>query len=236
MSGRAIVHQFPPSPYAEILRRVLVQLEIPFDVRDYLPVTAEQEAELHALQARAHHAQLPILERHGEFYGDSFLITKMLVEEQPALAARIYPPDPVTRAVVSAFQTSADGWWLRPEGQHFTEEYRAMKGEAEAARILAKDHQMRHIVLTTWDAMLAQRPFLAGEAYTMADIAVVSHLNANISIAKFVHSAVEEGIEVPFDVELWPRWELDPEAYPHLRRWFDRCNAREFTESPVPAT
>ena len=235
MPAPMIVHQYAPSPHCEKLRRVLVRLEIPFTVKDYLPLSDEERATIRELADRAQHNQMPVLERDGQLYGDSFLITQMLLQEYPERAERIYPADPVQRTIVYGFETSADGWWLRPEGQHLTPEYCEMKGPEHAARIVAKDRRRRDIVLHTWNEALERQAFLTGDSYNMADIAVISHLNANLTIAKFVQSATEAGMQIPFDRDLWPVWEIDAAEYPALRRWHDACNAPEFTDSAVAA-
>lgn len=233
MSAPWIVHQYPPSPYCERLRRVLVRLDLPFELRDYLPLSPEARQELRAFADRIGHNQMPVLQRGEEYLGDSFLITERLLTEYPDRAERLYPADPARRAVVYAFERAAESSWLRPEGQHLTAEYQAMKGEAHARRIVDNELRGRESVLAAFDRAVATQPFLTGEAYTMADIAVVSHMNSRVAIAEFAAQAAEAGVQVPFDLELWPRWELDGARYPHLRAWFDRCNAPEYTTSPA---
>ncbi len=231
MSAPWIVHQYPPSPYCEKLRRVLVRLELPFELHDYMPLNEEARQEVRAFADRVQHNQMPVLERDGEFLGDSFLITQQLLREYPDRAERIYPADPTARAVVHAFELTGEAWWLRPEGQHLTAEYQEMKGADHAARIVRNDLATRDIVLETWDAALAEHTFLTGENYNMADISVVSHMNSRIAIAAFAASAAEAGMQIPFDTEQWPLWDVDGDRYPNLRRWFDTCNAAEYLES-----
>jgi len=235
MAGSWIVHQYAPSPYCERLRRVLVQLELPFEVKDYLPVSDEARRELRAFADRVGHNQMPVLERDGSYYGDSFRITEMLLQEYPDRAGRIYPGDPVHRAIVHAFVLSSEAWWLRPEGTHGTADYKRAKGAEHVQRILATDYHRRDALLHDWDAALAVQPFLTGDAYNMADIAVASGLNTRINIAKFAKQARESGMKTPFDPELWPLWDVDGARYRNLRRWFDECNTPRYTEAAVPA-
>lgn len=235
MSTPWIVHQYALSPNAERLRRVLVRLELPFEVEDYLPFDAEGRAKVAALVERAGHNQMPVLERDGAYFGDSLAITEMLLEEYPERAERLIPADPAQAAAVHAYMLAGDSGFLRPEGKFLTDDYRQRKGEAHVEKIINFAHQRGAWALSAWDRALAHQPFLAGEAYSLADIGVVPYITARIAIPQLIEQAVAAGMPTPFNPEQWPAWDLDAATYPHLRAWFDRCNTAEYTESRVAA-
>lgn len=235
MSTPWIVHQYAPSPNCERLRRVLVRLELPFVVKDYMPFSPEQRAERDAFAQRAGHNQMPVLERDGRYMHDSILTTQALCAEFPDRAHRVFPAAPGVAAQAHAWLLASEASWLRPEREHWTAEYRKTKGEAFARQIVVNDHQRREFHLTAMEAALAEQPFLTGEEYSMGDIGMMSVLNARINLPRMLHSLREAGQEIPFDLVLWPLWDLDGDRYPHVRAWYERCNQPEFTESQVTA-
>lgn len=235
MSTPWIVHQYDLSPNAERLRRVLVRLDLPFEIRSYVPFSAEGQAEVKDLVARSGHNQIPVLERDGAYFGDSLAITAMLVEEYPDRAELLYPGGPGQVAAAHAFVLAGDSGFFRPAGKFLTAEFQERKGADHAAKILAFGEQRRDGVLHAWDAALATQPFLLGEAYSMADIGVAPYLNATIQLPKLIHAMAAQGTKLPFDPEQWPEWDVNGATYPHLRGWLDRCNAAEYTDSRVAA-
>ena len=235
MSTPWIVHQYAPSPNAERLRRVLVRLELPFEVEDYLPFDAEGRARVAELVEKSGHNQIPVLERDGQFYGDSLAITEMLLQEYPDKVELLYPANPTQAAAVHAYVTAGDAGLFRPEGKFLTADFVQRKGEDHAAKILRFGHARREATLAAWDHALLHHPFLVGDAYTMADIGVVPYLNATIALPKLIHAMAEQGIQTPFVPEQWPLWDIDVSVYPQLSAWIDHCNAPEFTESGVAA-
>ena len=235
MSTPWIIHQYAPSPNCERLRRVLVRLDLPFETKDYMPISDEARAEVRAFAERAQHNQMPVLERDGKLLSDSIVITEQLLREYPDRAHRVVPADPALAAQAHGFLLASEAGWLRPEASHYTPEYRERKGEEYVTRILANDHQRREWHLRALDATLADHPFLVGDKYSLGDIAMASVMNARINVARFAQSLAESGTPSPFAPEQWPLWDLDGDTYPHLRAWFDTCNAPEFTESVVAA-
>ncbi len=235
MSTPWIVHQYSLSPNTERLRRVLVRLELPFEVQDYLPFSPEEREKIAALVKRSGHNQMPVLERDGTYYGDSLAVTEMLLAEYPDRAERLLPADPAQAAVVHAYLLAGDSGFLRPEAKFLTADYRKNKGEEHAQKIVQFAHQRRTWVFAAWERALENQPFLAGDDYTLADIGVVPFINARIAIPQFAKRMADQGSQSPFDLELWSEWDLDANTYPNLRAWVDRCNAPEFTESTVVA-
>lgn len=235
MSKPWIIHQYAPSPNCERLRRVLVRLDLPFELQDYLPFSPEEREKISALVERSGHNQMPVLEVDGKYYGDSLAITRWLLENYPDRATRLMPADKVQAAAVHAYMLAGDGNYLRPEVSYLTADFRAHKGDDHAQKILAIAHQRRDWALGAWDAVLADRAFLVGEDYSLADIGVVSYVNSRIAIPQMAKALAEQGIKSPFSLEMWPEWDLDGATYPNLRTWLDRCNATEFTESGVHA-
>ena len=235
MSTPWIVHQYSLSPNAERLRRVLVRLDLPFELEDYLPFTAEERERIAALVQRGGHNQMPVLERDGQYYGDSLAVTEMLLAEYPDRAERLLPADPAHAAAVHAFMLAGDNGFLRPEAKFLSADYKKNKGEDHAQKIVQFGHQRRDWALAAWERALAVQPFLAGTEYSLADIGVIPYLNARIAIPRLAKQMAEQGIKTPFDPELWPEWDLDAAVYPNLRAWAERCNAAEYTESGVAA-
>lgn len=225
-NGKMIVHQYALSPYCEKLRRVLKALEIPFEVRDYMPISPEDRAAQAELVEKSGHNQMPVLERDGTYTADSFLITKALLEEFPDRAERIYPADVAQRALCYTIEFAAESVFT-PEGRYNTAEYKARKGEDHAEKIIEIAVERRDEILKTWDAMLAEQPYFLGDKETIADMSVVSHLNAKIKVPVVFRQLKEAGhLPDGFDLSNFPLYELDP-GLKSMHAWCDRMKATE---------
>jgi len=138
----------------------------------------------------------PVLELEtGEFLVESNAILLYLAEGTPLL-----PDDPVRRADVYRwlFFEQAD---VVPSmgGLRFRLVTGRIDPDGEAAR---QRRELSSETLATLDAVLAERPFLAGEEYTAADIGVFA----------YVHVAPEAGIDL--------------ERFPNVTAWLDRVRAQ----------
>jgi glutathione S-transferase len=153
----------------------------------------------------------PVLElESGEFLVESNAILLFLAEDTPLL-----PEDPVARADVYR--------WLFFEQADVVPSMGGLRfrlitgridpdGDAARRRRAASDD-----TLAVLDAVLAERPFLAGDAYTVADIGVFAYVHvapdAGIDLARFAN------VIVWLDrVRAQPGYANDLEPYPENAR------------------
>ena len=146
------------------------------------------------------HGKVPVIEDDGAVVWESHAILRYLAAKHGA--DRFWPADPAARAPV-------DGWmdWaqtaLQPAflGGVFWGFYRTPEAQRdEAAVTKALDQTAR--CLTLVDARLADRPFVDGDAVSLADIAIGTHLYRY------------------FELEI-----LRP-SLPRLEGWYDRLRDR----------
>jgi glutathione S-transferase len=144
----------PRCPYCARVRIVLAEKEIPFDV-----VEIDLSDRPGWLYEKNPAGRVPVLEEDGRPLPESVVIMEFLEERYPF--PPLLPADPADRALARLRIFRDDD---------LTDPYYAFRRGAEGAE--AELHE----ALGKLDASLAERPFLGGAAYGLADIAYVPWL------------------------------------------------------------
>jgi glutathione S-transferase len=178
----------PRCPYCARVRIVLAEKEIPFDV-----VEIDLSDRPGWLYEKNPAGRVPVLEEDGRPLPESVVIMEFLEERYPFPA--LLPADPADRALARLRIFRDDD---------LTDPYYAFRRGAEGAE--AELHE----ALGKLDASLAERPFLGGAAYGLADIAYVPWL---------LRARDMLGIEL--------------EPFPALRAWLARLEERPAVAAEV---
>lgn len=179
-------------------RRVLMvaeQLGLPLDIVQVDLMSESERARLHEINPNG---KLPVLDDGGFLLWESCAIMQYLCDITPGQT--LYPQDARERADVNR--------WLFWGSQHFAETvsilsfenlWKAMigMGEPDPAEVARAEGQLKQLGAVL-DTRLAERDWLAGDALSLADIAVVAPL-------MYLDQA-----------------RLPLRGFPHLMRWFDR--------------
>jgi glutathione S-transferase len=148
------LYDAPRCPYCARVRIVLAEKEIPFEV-----VEIDLSDRPGWLYEKNPAGRVPVLEEDGRPLPESVVIMEFLEERYPF--PPLLPADPADRALARLRIFRDD---------ELTDPYYAFRRGAEGAE--AELHE----ALGKLDASLAERPFLGGAAYGLADIAYVPWL------------------------------------------------------------
>lgn len=153
-----------------------------------------------AFRAMNPHGKVPVIQDGAAVVWESHAILRYLAAAHGA--DRFWSPDPAARTLVDGWMDWAQtalqpaflsgvfwGWYRTPEAQ---------RDEAAVARALEQTGRCLALV----DARLAHRPFVAGDALSLADIAIGTHLYR------------------------WFELEIERPALPRLEAWYDRLRDR----------
>lgn len=174
------------------LALALALLGLPHELVDVDLATREHKAP--DFVARHPFGQLPLLEDDGHFVWDSTAILVYLASKYDA-SGRWLPQDPAGRAAVQAWLSVASS--LIAYGPAAARVITLFRTGADASEAIARAHGLFRVM----EGELARRPFLVGEAATLADIAGYSYI-ANA-----------------------PEGRVDLAPYPALRAWLARVEA-----------
>lgn len=149
-----VLYDAPRCPYCARVRIVLAEKDVSFEV-----VEIDLSDRPRWLYEKNASGRVPVLEEGGRSLPESAVIMEFLEERYPE--PPLLPADPADRAAVRLLIFRAD---------ELTDPYYALRrGEEDAAAQL-------DAALGRLDAVLAERPFLGGEEYGLADIAYVPWL------------------------------------------------------------
>ena len=179
---------FPLSGHAHRVKLLLSMLRLPFEEIDVdLRNGAHKKPDY---LAKNIFGQVPVIEDGNVTLADSNAILVYLASKYDS-SGRWYPRDPATAAEVQRWLSVAAG------------QLAAGPSSARRARVFGKKtdenaEKVAHALFGILESYLAARPFLGGEAPTIADLAIYS----------YTAHAPEGGVEL--------------EAYPALRAWLAR--------------
>lgn len=149
-----VLYDAPRCPYCARVRIVLAEKSVSFEV-----VEIDLSDRPRWLYEKNPAGRVPVLEEDGWPLPESEVIMEFLEERYPE--PRLLPVDPADRASVRL---------LIHRAEELTDPYYALRrGEEDAAAQF-------DAALGRLDAALAERPFLGGEEYGLADIAYVPWL------------------------------------------------------------
>ncbi len=148
------LYDAPRCPYCARVRMVLAEKDVPFEV-----VEIDLSDRPRWLYEKNPTGRVPVLEEDGWPLPESVVIMELLEERYPEPA--LLPPDPADRAYVRLLIHRAD---------ELTDPYYAFRRGEEGAEAEL------HGALRRLDAALAERPFLGGREYGLADIAYLPWL------------------------------------------------------------
>jgi glutathione S-transferase len=197
------LYQIAGCPFAHRARIVLEEKKLPCEVVYYKP--GERPA---ALDAVSPDAKSPTLfdDNGNTPVWDSLVVIEYLEERYPGVA--LMPPDAGARARARLAMRQVDATLLPAMGPVVQELVHKAAGTADDAKV--KEGVARYrAALVPWDARLQGHPFVLGDTFTLADIALFT------PIAAMVRLVGQAG-----DI---------PEALGALRTWRDRVGARPST-------
>ena len=149
-----VLYDAPRCPYCARVRIVLAEKEIPFEV-----VEIDLSDRPQWLHEKNPAGRVPVIEEDGRALPESAVIMEFLEERYPF--PPLLPADPAERALARLRIFRDD---------ELTDPYYAFRRGEEGA-----EAQLRE-ALGKLDEALAERPFLSGDAYGLADIALVPWL------------------------------------------------------------
>lgn len=163
-----VLYDAPRCPYCARVRIVLAEKGVEHEVVEV--DLADRPAWLYAKNATG---RVPVLEEDDAPLPESAVIMEFLEERYPE--PPLLPADPAERALARLAIHRAD--------ELTTPYYAVRRGEDGARERL--DEQLRRL-----DALLAERPFLGGASYGLADVAYVPWLlrardGLDVSLAEF---------------------------------------------------
>jgi glutathione S-transferase len=223
-----LLHQWDMSPFCNKVRRTLAYKGLKYEVKDYNGLEARKAATLSPV------GKLPVLDYDGERIQDSDRIAEFLDRKQPAkpvfpkdpevlAKARIWNDwaaqslyfyeiyfrmlDPVSlERGVDLVCKGRPGWERVVIRAIFKRRYPKKLAEQGLARLPREEVERQFFGrLGDLDTLLGKRTWLAGDALSIADLAVVAQLS------EFIRTS-----------DLAPR----VLALPHLKAWLDRCDAQ----------
>lgn len=221
-----VLHQWEMSPFCNKVRRCLSYKGVEHTVVDYNGLLARKAAALSPA------GQLPVLDWDGERIADSARIAEFLDQKRPdrplyptdreqLARARFWDDwagqslyfyeiyfrmlDPVSlERGLDLIAKGRPAWERAVLKFVFKRRYPKKLGWQGLARQPRAEVERKFFsLLSDLDAVLASRPWLVGDALSIADISVVSQIDELVRTS-----------------DLAPRV-LD---FPNLKAWFDRCN------------
>ena len=222
---RIVLHQWEMSPFCNKARRCLNHKGLAFEVVDYNGLLARRAARLSPA------GQLPVLDYDGERIQDSSSIAAFLDARHPGrplypqdpgtlASARLWEDwagkslyfyqvyfrmlDPVSlERALDLICKGRPRWERAVLKLVFQRRYPAkLSWQGTARQPRAEVERQFFALLGDVDVLLASRPWLAGEALSIADISVAAQLTELLRTS-----------------DLAPR----VRALPHLKAWLDRC-------------
>jgi glutathione S-transferase len=149
-----VLYDAPRCPYCARVRIVLAEKEIPFEV-----VEVDLSNRPSWLYEKNPAGRVPVIEEDERVLPESVVIMEFLEERYPF--PPLLPPDPADRALARLRIFRDDD---------LTDPYYAFRRGAEGAEAELQQ------ALARLDSDLTEQPFLAGAAYSLADIAYVPWL------------------------------------------------------------
>ncbi|PAN11942.1 hypothetical protein PAHAL_2G231100 [Panicum hallii] len=183
------------SPFAQRCRIALAEKGLPYEP---LEQDLSNKGEL-LLRANPVHGKVPVLLHGGRPICESLVILHYLDEAFPEAAPALLPSDPRARAHARFWADIAD----RKVFECGTRLWKLKDGEARAR---ARGEMVE--ALRALDAELGDKPYLAGEAFGFADLAVVPFAAWFPGYARLGEFSLEE-------------------VCPRLAAWAERCGERE---------
>jgi glutathione S-transferase len=222
-----------PSPWSERLRWVLDLKNVPYTRRGFQPIADEAKH-----RERTGIATAPVLIADGTPIGDSDVSVEWIEAKHPSPA--LMPTDPSQRAQVRAFETTATevlgtfarhvmvgrmkAMDLQPLANHFAGKYGwSPEIEARGAKVL-------RTFLVDLARAVDAKPYLAGDAFTRADVTVASLLAVSMGHPPDDLYRMEPGLRAMFGTPL-----ADDPAMAPLKRWRDDIYRRHRGRPVVPA-
>jgi glutathione S-transferase len=197
------VYQVAGCPFAHRARIVLEEKKLGYDVTYFEP--RARPAELAAISPDAKSPTL--LDDDGKTrVWESLVVIEYLDERYPNVP--LMPKDAAGRARARLLMREVDAKLLPTMGGIVEEVVHKTEGSRDESRVQAGISQFRDS-LVPWQARLEHRPFLLGDALTLADIALFTPIFA---MARLVGASGNI-----------------PEALTLLRAWRDRIAARPST-------
>lgn len=172
-------------------------LELPFEHPD--AHTPFGTASTPAYLARNPNALVPVLEHDGFVLWESNVIVRYLCAQHPQ--AGLYPQDMRTRFDAERWMDWQQTTLNNAGRDAFIQLFRTPP-EQRNPQAISRSQAATEPLLALLDAHLAQRPFMAGEQLTMADIPIACEMHR------------------------WWGLPLDHAEHPHLRRWYQGLLAR----------
>jgi glutathione S-transferase len=196
------LHSHPLSGHSHKVRLFLSLLGLPFETVDVdIPGGEHRRPDFLRLNA---FGLVPVLEDGDRVVTDSNAILVYLAERYAEEPGRWLPRDPFALAQVQRWLSVSSGPLY--EGPNKARLINLFKQDRDPAEVLAGSARL----LDVMESELANRPWLAGDAPTLADIANYSYVSV----------APEGGISL--------------DAYPRLREWIARVEALPgFVPMPV---
>jgi glutathione S-transferase len=197
------LYQVEGCPFAHRARIVLEEKKLPYDVVYYEP--AHRPAELDATSSDARSPTLFDDEGKTRVW-DSLVVIEYLEERYPDVP--LMPKDASARARVRLSMREVDAKVLPAMGPIVQEVVYKAGGPPDEGKVQAGLAQFRS-ALVPWEARLQSQPFLLGDEFTLADIALFT------PIVSAVRLVAERG-EIPAELT-------------KLRAWRDKIVARPST-------
>ena len=163
------LHSHPLSGHSHKVRLFLSLLGLPFETVDIdIPGGAHRRPEFLRLNA---FGLVPVLEDGDRVIADSNAILVYLAERYADEPARWLPRDPFAAAQVQRWLSVSAGPLF--EGPNAARLINLFKLDRDPTEVLARSQRL----LGVMEGELANRPWLAGEALTLADIANYSYVS-----------------------------------------------------------
>ena len=197
------IYQIAKCPFAHRARIVLEEKQLAYTIVYF--ESKQRPAELAALGAEARSPTI-FDEAHQSWVWDSLIVAEYLDERYPDRP--LMPEDPSARARARLAMHQADAQ-VGTAGGPLIEDYVHKPPEARDPSKVEQVLPRLHHALEPWQARLANQPFLMGEAFTLADLALYTPLFA---VAGLVG---------------WER--AIPGQLGQLRAWRERVSARPST-------
>jgi len=195
------LHGHPMSPYVRKVRIALAEKSIEAESNPIVHFALPEGYEkLHPLR------KIPVWTTDaGEHIPDSSVIIAYLDKVQPS--PRLIPDDPVLFARALFLEEFADSAFSMGIAQIFLEQFAAplfMNRATDQAVVEKALHKTLPPLFAHLDQTIGARPFMVGETFSIADIAIASPLN------NLRHTGIP----------------IDAETYPNLRRYADQIITR----------
>jgi glutathione S-transferase len=195
------LYQIDKCPFAHRARIVLEEKKLPYEVKYYEPKA--RPAELDAVSADA---KSPTLFDGDTRVWESNIVIEYLEERYPEAA--LMPKDPAQRARARLFMREVDNKLaptMGPVVQELVYKPEGARDDTKVAEGVARFLE----VLASWEPRLQGKPYLLGDAFTLADIALYTPI---VSVQRLVGA----------------RGEI-PAALKGVRAWRERVAARPST-------